>query len=695
MNILVPDSWLRDYLKTDATPKQLKDCLSLCGPSIERINTVGKDTVYDIEITSNRVDMASVYGIAREAAAILPRFGIKAKLQHIPVGAHHDAPKQNGQKTSLPLNIKDPQHLCHRILAIVIDNVTVKPAPQYMKDRIEKSGVRSLNNLIDITNYVMLELGHPCHVFDYDRIATGTLLLRKAKPGEKLNTLDNKICELTKDDIIIDDGTGRIIDLPGIMGTANSVVTHATKRIVVFIESNDPVIIRRTSMRLALRSYAATINEKGPDPELAKITMDRAINLYQELAGGIVAGNLIDVCPQPTKPKSITVTTDFINERLGVELKEKEIVEILESLSFNISAVGAGLVPAPGVTATTTRNGQPQGIAPTKLNILPPSFRQLDVTIPEDIVEEVARIYGYYKLPGRLMSGEIPVSDKPKDLPLEEKLKRSLKYWGFSEVYTYSFISADMISKAGMRTEDHVKVANPLTEEIAYMRRSLIPSMLSTIEKNQHQRKTLSLFELSNVYIPKNKDLPEEKGVLMLMKTNSYRELKGYAEQLLEEIGVTNWQIERSSAPQFHPQKSALWKKSGRIFGLIGSIHPSALSQFGIKQEVFAAVFPIEDLMKIASPSKQYAPLSPYPAVEEDFTLVVPEKTAVGQVLETIRTIDPLIQKATMKDTYKQTITIQITYHNPGKNLSSDDTQKARGKILSTLKKHFDIELKS
>lgn len=674
MNILIPDSWLREYLKTDATPKQLKDNLSLCGPSIERINTVGKETVYDIEITSNRVDMASVYGIAREAAAILPRFGIKATLKSIPVGVGILPPSphsgtQTGAKTApLPLSIKDPHHLCHRILAIVIDNVTVKPAPDYMKDRIEKSGVRSLNNLIDITNYVMLELGHPCHVFDYDRIATGTLHLRNAKPGETLVTLDNKACTLTKDDVVIDDGTGRIIDLPGIMGTANSVVTDKTKRIVVFIESNDPVTIRRTSMRLGLRSYAATINEKGPDPELAKTALLRAADLYRELAGGTIAGPLIDVYPKPSKPKSISVTTDFINDRLGIPLKQAEIVNILRSLSFQVHG---------------------------SLTVTPPSFRQSDITIPEDIVEEVARLYGYYKLPGRLMSGEIPVSDKPKDLPLEGKIKQSLKYWGYTEIYTYSFISAATIAKAGMRIEDHVKVANPLTEEIAYMRRSLIPSMLSAIEKNQHQRKALSLFELSHVYIPKNSDLPEEKGVLVLAKTSSYRELKGDAEQLLDEIGVTNWQIERCDAGQFHPNKSAQWKKNGRIFGLIGSIHPGALSQFGIKQEVYAAVFPIDELIQVSTLSKRYVPLSSYPATEEDLTLVVPEKTEIGRVLESIRTLDPLIQKAMMKDTYKQTVTVQITYHDPGKNLTSDDTQKVRGKILDILKKQCGIELKS
>lgn len=664
MNILLPDSWLREYLKTDATPKQLKNSLSLCGPSIERINTVGNDVVYDIEITSNRVDMASVYGIAREAAAILPRFGIKAQLKPLSIAD----PSHQHKSSSLPLTVKDDNRLCRRLLAVVMDNVTIKNTPDFIRERVEKSGIRSLNNLVDITNYVMLELGHPCHVFDYDRIATGKLVLRKAKPGEKLVTLDNKTCELTGDDVIIDDGTGRIIDLPGIMGTANSVVTDETKRIVVFIESNDPVTIRRTSMRLGLRSYAATINEKGPDPELAKTTIHRAIGLYQELSGGRVAGGLIDVYPNPPKPKPIIVSVDFINERLGIALKEKEIIEILQSLLFQV-----------------------QG----ELVITPPSFRQFDVTIPEDIVEEVARLWGYYRLPGRLMTGEIPVNDKPRDLSLEEKIKRSLKYWGYTEVYTYSFISEEMIGKAGMRTGDHMKIANPLTEEIAYMRRSLVPSILSIIEKNQYQRKNLSLFELSNVYIAKGNDLPGEKGILLLAKTTSYLHLKGDTEQLLEEIGVTDWKIERGSDPQFHPQKAARFTKNGKAFGTIGSIHPNILSQFGIKQEVFVAVFWIDELVIHVLPSKHYIPISPYPPMDEDFTLVLPQKTEVGRVLETIRTVDPVIQETTLKDTYKNTITIQVIYHNPDKNLSSEDTQIVRGKILDTIKKRFNITLKT
>ncbi len=491
MNILLPDSWLREYLETDATPQQLKDCLSLCGPSVERVNKVGDDYIYEIEITSNRADCASVIGIAREAAAILPRFGIKANLK--PFYSSNEVRSSRYARTlTLPMAVSDPEMICNRIMGVVIEVDPMKDSPKYMKERIEKSGVRTLNNFVDITNYVMLELGHPSHVFDYDRIKTHKFLIRFAKKNEPIITLDNKKYLLSDEDVIIDDGTGRVIDLPGIMGTENSVVNQNTNRIFFFIESNNPVLIRKTSMRYGIRSMAATINEKHPDPELVKTALLRGIELYQELAGGKVASEIIDIYPNPPKPQKIKVSIKFINERLGIELKVQEIIDILQSLRFN--------------QQLTTNNQQ--------LIITPPSFRQFDVTIPEDIVEEVARIYGYHNLPNRLMTGEIPVTHKPKILDFEVGIKQILKFWGYTETYNYSFISKDLIEKANLKIADHLKVANPLTADIEYMRISLIPSMLETLAKNQFYSDNLQLFELAKVYVPRKNDLPFEIPIL-------------------------------------------------------------------------------------------------------------------------------------------------------------------------------------
>lgn len=675
MNILLPDSWLREYLDTDATPVQIKDCLSLCGPSVERVNKVGNDYIYEIEITSNRVDMASVYGIAREAAAILPRFGIKAKIKNLEI----KTPAQ--PQSILPMEVSDPDKICNRIMGIIIEVDKMKDSPGFIKDRIEKSGVRSLNNLVDITNYVMLELGHPCHVFDYDRIKTHKFLIRNAKKNEPIITLDNKKYLLDPDDVIIDNGTGRVIDLPGIMGTENSVVNPSTKRIFFFIESNNPIFIRKTSMRYGIRTMAATINEKHPDPELVKTALLRGIELYQKFAGGKVAGNIIDIYPNKSKPTTIKTTTQFINERLGVELKREEIIRILESLSFSV------------IPSEQSDN----------LIITPPSYRQFDVTIPEDIVEEVARIYGYYNLPGKLMTGEIPRTDKPKILSYEEKTRNILKYWGYTEVYNYSFISKELIEKSELKIADHLKVANPLTAEIEYMRISLIPSILETVVKNQFYSDNLELFELANIYLPRKNDLPNEIPILIISNQEDFYKLKGIVSALLKELGVSDIteiipHEDKDYAGTWrhfwHPQQILSFIKNGNILGYIGKIHPKLIQNFQIKNDLFLAVLNFELISQISNPEKHYTPISPYPAVIEDLTLQYPPKIYIKPIISEIYKVNKLVKKVDVVDRYQNSTGLRITYHDESRNLESADVQKVREQILKNLELKFKATLK-
>ena len=357
MNIKITHNWLKEYLETDTNPEEIQKYLSLCGPSVERFEKRGNDYIYDIEVTSNRIDTASVYGIAREAAAILPRFNIKARLKPFQL----TEPKKINNP--LPLSINDSSHLCKRILAIVIDNVQVAPSPHYIRDRLHAANIRSLNNLVDITNYVMTEIGYPTHVFDYDRIHTQKFILRYAKQNEEIITLDKKKYHLNEEDIIIDDGTGRVIDLPGIMGTDNSVVTSKTKRVIFFMESNNPQAIRKSSLRYGIRTVAATINEKSPDPETAKLALLRGIDLFQKIAKGTVASNIIDLYPALQKIHTIDLSHEFINERIGVELRKDSIDQILKNLQFTIEYK-----------------------TETIFSVTPPSYRALDITIPEDIV---------------------------------------------------------------------------------------------------------------------------------------------------------------------------------------------------------------------------------------------------------------------------------------------------------------------
>lgn len=665
MNILISDSWLREYLDTKATPQKIKEYLSLCGPSVEKITKVGNDSIYTIEITTNRIDTASVLGIAREAVAILPRFGIAAKLKPLP------ALPSLVPDTNLPLTISDPENLCHRLLGIVLSDIQIGPSPSYIRERLEKAGVRSLNNIIDVTNYCMLELGFPCHVFDYDRIKTGKLLIRYAKKGEKLVTLDGKECALASEDIIIDDGSGRIIDLPGIIGTKNTVVTHNTKRAVLFIESNNPVAIRRTSMRLGIRTLAATINEKHPDPELAKLTIIRAIELCQELTHAKIASTLFDLYKNPQKPKSISVSFDFINSRLGVTLEKKEIVKILESLNFRVKSTSE------------------------KLTITPPAFRQLDLTMGEDIVEEVARIYGYRNLPSHLMTGAIPITKRQEELSVEEKIRTALKYWGYTETYSYSFISKKLIEKAGLEPNTHVKIKNPLTEETEYMRTSLIPSLLTVVAQNQYLSDSLSLFELSKVYHPAKNDLPDEISMLALVNQSDFYHLKGVINALLSEIGLSDLTFSpEETASFFHPKQSLRILKGNLTLGTLGKLHPSLSFQFLYKKDLYIAELDLARILPLCNPHKTYTQVSSYLPIKEDFTLIIPSTVAVGEVMTEIKKADAYVAAVLFKDRFETSITLEITYKDPKKNLTKEITQKIREKILTHLKIKWGITLK-
>lgn len=664
MNILIADSWLREYLDTQATPTQIKDCLSLCGPSVERISTAGSDFVYDIEITSNRIDMASVYGIAREAAAILPRFKIPAKLKTMKVL------KPVIPKNILPMLISDKNKICNRIMALVMDVDKINNAPGFMKERIGKSGIRSLNNLVDITNYVMMETGHPCHVFDYDRVKTHIFIIRNAKDNEPIITLDNKKYLLNREDVVIDDGTGRVIDLPGIMGTENSVVTDTTTRIIFFIESNNPVLIRKTSIRYGIRTMAATINEKHPDPNLVETAFFRGVELYKKYAGAKEAGELIDIYPHKPTPSKIVLTYDFINRRLGTVLKPKEVNAILISLGF--------LVISDEMESLT---------------VTPPTYRQFDVLIPEDIVEEIARIYGYHNLPSNLMTGAIPVTPKSEILILEGNIKNLLKGFGFTETYNYSFTDEKTIIRSELDPQKHLKLSNPLTEDFVYMRTTLLPSLLNNVGLNQNFSTDLKLFELANTYIPQIKSLPFEKPTLTILSQNSLFHIKGIIETLLKEIGITEFKLIPGLHNFFNNNFTLSYFLKEKLIATAGKIKNNIISNFELNRNVYAGELYLEEIIPFLSRSRKYQPISPYPPVIEDLTLIMPEKINIGPILEKIKLISPLVASLTICDCYKNRITVRITYHDANGNLMGDQVRTVRNKILETLDKKYSIRI--
>ena len=351
MQILIPDSWLREFIETEATPKQIQEALSLCGPSVERLHKKGSDYVYDIEVTTNRVDMMSVTGIAFECAAILPRFGYKTKLKNDPY-----AKKINlNLKSSVDcLHVKVDPKLCSRFSTVLISNIKVGDSPKIIRERLELCGVRAINNVVDISNYLMFEMGQPIHTFDYDKIVGHKMILRESKKGERVITLDNKEFILPGGDVVIEDGSGKLIDLCGIMGGHNSAVDENTKNVLLFVQTYEPSHIRKTSMTLAQRTDAAVLFEKGLATENVLLTMEKGIEMF-----GGTKYPVLDIL----NVKETIKTIKLGKIDLGVEIKQAEIENILKSLGFKIS----------------------------DLEISVPWWRKLDINIHEDLVEEVAQ----------------------------------------------------------------------------------------------------------------------------------------------------------------------------------------------------------------------------------------------------------------------------------------------------------------
>ena len=676
MNILVPDSWLREHLKTKAKVAQIAEYLSLCSQSVEKTTKVGDDWVYEIEVTTNRPDCLSVLGIARELAAILPRFGTKAKLKEVSSIKYQVLSIKKG----LPLEVKIKNlSLCPRFTALIFDDVNIKPSPKIVQERLEKSGIRALNNVVDISNYLMLELGQPMHTFDYDKIGGAKMILRESAGGEKITTLDGQTRPLPDGAIIIQDDEGRIIDLCGIMGGENSAVDEKTKRVLLFIQTYDPMKIRRTCQLLSFRTEAAQRFEKGVDPQGVILSMEKAIAMFEKNCGAKVASKLIDIYPNSPKQKTIKLDLGLVKKIMGIEIPKNEVVDILRSLGFSILH-------------------SPFSI----LHFSVPHWRDNDIAIPEDLIEEIARIYGYHNLPSLLPTGEIPQQKKSFTFVWENKVKEALKFWGFSETFNYSMVSESTLVKAEINPAECLKIANPLSEDWIFMRPSLIPSLLEVVTKNQAQTSEIQIFELANVYIPTTSDkLPDEIPMLSGALTgNQFFQAKGIIEALLAELGITHYnftsyQLKKTFYGKiFHPFRTAEITIGQDSLGIVGEINPIILARFGIKGRVVVFDLDFNELVKYATTTKKYTPVPKYPAIIEDLAFVVPEKTLVGEMIQLIKSTSLIIQSVELLDSYKETRTFRIAYQSEKKTLSDKEVEKIRKGIIKLAEKKFGAKIK-
>jgi len=650
MNIKITHSWLTEYLETKATPQQIQEYLSLCGPSIERIEKVGDDCVYEIEITSNRIDTVSVVGIAREASAILSRFNIPARFKPPQIKSPVDNPV-------LPFTIKDPINLCNRLMAVVMNNVSVENSPEYIKNRLLVAGIRSLNNLVDITNYVMLEIGHPTHVFDYDRIKTNNFLIRQAKKGEKITTLDEKTYELFENDIIIDDGTGKIIDFPGIMGTANSVVTNETKRIVFFIESNDSVAIRKSSMTHGIRTMAASINEKYPDINLVKTALFRGIELFEKYAKAKVASKIFDIYPNPVQDKKIEISYEYLTERIGVTIPVNKIKDILLNLGFKIYEKN------------------------NKLEITDPSFRFHDVSQPEDIVEEIARIYGYHNIPSQLppMVYIKQPEDTERLFQYQQVIKTYLKHQGCFEVMNYSACSQDLLETFDLQTKAYLEITNTISQDIKYLRQSLVPSLIKNIKDNEGYKSNLKLFEIAKTYFPTEKDLPEEKFKIACVVNTNFSDLKGLIDGLVKELNIDEVTIESIVNKFFTSSTVGEIKIGNKVIGNFGKISAEHTAKLQLKSDVFAFELDFTSLIATARLMPVYKKFSQFANIHLDLT--IEHTRPYNEIISIAKKNATHLIDVSLKDQYKNNLTLHFVFASNDRNLTEKEAMEELEKI--------------
>lgn len=602
MNITIAHSWLKEFLQTDAPPQKIADCLSLCGPSVEKLTKIKDDFLYEIEVTTNRVDMMSVLGIAREAGAILPQFGFSARLNHDIYQPTDQPAGSEPAGKSFPLKVTVNPKLCFRFTAVVIKNVIVQSSPKNIQNRLESSGIRSLNNVIDISNYLMRAYGQPIHVFDLDKIKS-KMVLRSSKPKETITTLDGKTHLLSGNDIVISDDHNRLIDLCGIMGGLNSSVDQQTKNVLLFIQTYNPVNIRRTSMNLAHRTEAAVIFEKSPDPELVLPVLLQGIQLFKKITNGEQGSKIIDIYPHPYKPKIVTAPLQLIKDRLGIDISQPEVDKILKSLGF--------------------------------INNLVPSWRAEDINIPEDLIEEVARVYGYHRLPSQIMATAIPTNYPDENFHLEHQIKLWLSGLGLNEIYTNSLVSQNRPGQ--------LKIKNALSTDWQYLRNSLIPS----------HTQNFSAFEIANIYLPRPGKLPEEKLQLIISGVRDFPRLKGI-------IDVLSAKLHYALSPAYNSN---------------------------------AAVIDLSEVIKNARIYPHYQPISSHPPMLEDLTFTLPEKTYLGPVINTIKSAHRLIKSVQLSKTYQQNYTFTITYQSMSKDLSAADIAPIRQKIVTELTKKFQAQL--
>ncbi len=641
-----------------------------------------KEDVIDFEITPNRQDCLSIEGLGRETAVSLNKEfkNPRKNLMTMPV-------ENKDSIEGLTVKITAPD-LCYRYIARVIKNVKVGESPNWMKRRLEACGVRSINNIVDITNYVMLELGQPMHAFDINSIEGKNITVRKAEKDEKITTLDEQERQLDDSMLVIADDK-KAVAIAGVMGGLNSEIEENTTTVVfesaVFNGGN----VRKTAKKVGLRTEASSRYEKGLSPENALRAANRAVELAVLIGAGEEVEGKIDVYPTKQNIPQVKLDVERINNLLGLNVSEKEMIDILEKLDMKVE------------------NGY----------VIPPYFRT-DINYVADLAEEVARFYGYDKIESTLIEAETTLGIRTKSQKIQDKIREALVNKGLSEIYTYGFYNPNELDKCCI-TEDSdlrsqtIKLRNPLSEDYSVMRTTTLPSMMQTLSTNSAKKnKNVALFDISRVYRDVNGQISEGKNPTeeMLVTIGCYGDnidfyvLKGLVETVFKVSSVLRYEIiSEKSNPSYHPGKTAKICIGKDVVATFGEIHPEVCENYDISTRVYVAEISVDKLVKYARVDKKYVEVPKYPAVERDIAMLVDEDIEVAQIEKIIvRKGKKILEEVELFDVYrndklgnkKKSVAYSLKFRAKDRTLTDEEINKTMEEIITELEKSLGAELR-
>ena len=657
--ILILDECFADKIGTD-----IRDALML------------RDTVVEFEITSNRPDCLSVIGLARESAVSFDR----------PFTPHTPVVKgvSDGDKIGNYLSVKiDAPDLCYRYMARVVKNVKIEPSPLWLRMRLRASGVRPINNIVDITNYVMLEYGQPMHAFDYACLDGSAIVVRRANDGEAFQSLDDQDHELDSNMLVIAD-QNRAVALAGVMGGANSEIKDTTTTVVFESACFNGASVRVTAKKNGMRTESSARFEKGLDPENCFGGLERACELIELLGAGEVVDEIIDVYPTKIAPAPMKFDADRINRFLGTNISEEQMKKILEVLEVKVEGD----------------------------RLTPPTFRA-DLTCMNDIAEEIARIYGYNQIPSTKICGETTQGGRTPKQQFEVDIEHLMCGMGLNQIQTFSFISPKYYDKIRLPEDSALRasvvISNPLGEDTSVMRTISLPSMLEIIARNcNFNNENVRLFEVATVYIPTGKDtLPNENKILSVGMYGDcdFYTVKGVCENVLKMAGIRGVTVRAESEnPSYHPGRCAKLYLGDKVIGIFGQVHPLVMQNYGIDIPVYAAELDFDAIFENIATEKLYTPLPKFPATTRDFSFVCEESLEVGTIEDVMKTSGgKLVESVALFDIYrgpqvgegKKSVSMRVTLRAADRTLTVEEAEKTAAKILTALGEKLGLSLRA